>query len=364
MIFNISGVGQSTKDATALIDEIVAGKTAFIADGKVTGTGTRVQSFTTIPSTNQGNLILVNNNIYIWDTTNSQYILRYSNEKTLLYIEVSPIEYFYTYGEQIRAIVTAYYDNGLSFDVSSSAIFTPSIATNTVISVSYTDDNITKTSSFNISIIPSESNYSGESRISNEGHGKWTMECFTSGTFTCPLDYNVDIHLVGGGGSGAVGTWTDYSNQTFGGAGGGGGYTHSYDSISLYANTQYPIVIGSGGTAPTTRSTNGVSGGSSSAFSYSVSGGSGGGYGDSTDNKTYGRGGNGGSGGGAGSILGKSTISAGGEHGISAEDSIYNASTINHGGVGQGRDTYDWFDLDEKTTTILRAGGGGGFYHW
>ena len=116
----------------------------------------------------------------------------------------------------------------------------------------------------------------------------WKIRFLTSGTLTFTelkgAEDGIDVFLVGGGAGGASSTEYYYC-----GGGGGGGYTATHKNVPVVANTEFQIVIGSGG------SPNNV-GGNTSAFSFTASGG----YpGTSSDSKNI-NGGDGGSGGGSG----------------------------------------------------------------
>ncbi len=166
--------------------------------------------------------------------------------------------------------------------------------------------------------------YTGTYTFIDDGSGNWRIKLLTNGTFTPAVNMAIDVFLVGGG---ASGTSTDSSFWKLGG--GGGGYTATYSSKSLTANTAYSITIGAGGTPS---SVNGVA---TSGFGYTVNGGngmdggSGGGNGGYTDNGAYGGtdGGNGGT------------------------------TEANRVGYGQGTTTREF---GEATGTLYAGGGGGG----
>jgi len=170
--------------------------------------------------------------------------------------------------------------------------------------------------------------YTGTYSWINDGGSNFRLEFLSSGTFTPKKPIIIDASLIGGGGSGGNGL--TYS----GGAGGAGGYVNHQTSISLSANTGYPIVIGSGGTV-------GNNGNSTTGFSYTANGGAKGG--SST-------GGNGGSGGAGGS---SSTVKTGGNGGSNGSNGTAGGGTA---GYGAGTTTYDFGD----SSLPLRAGGGGG----
>jgi hypothetical protein len=101
--------------------------------------------------------------------------------------------------------------------------------------------------------------------------------------------YTVDYLIVGGGGAGG----SSSVNSSCGGGGAGGYITGAGQVVS--PGSSYSIVVGSGGTG--VLNSQGGSGVSSSAFSYTALGGGGGGGG--TSNTTTANGANGGSGGGS-----------------------------------------------------------------
>lgn len=77
---------------------------------------------------------------------------------------------------------------------------------------------------------------------------------------------NIDVCCVGGGGAGGRGINSSSSVAMVGAGGGGGGITNSF-SVPVNTNTNYSIVVGSGGTY--TGSTN-SNAGSSSSFNNSI----------------------------------------------------------------------------------------------
>ena len=93
----------------------------------------------------------------------------------------------------------------------------------------------------------------------------WKIKFLTSGTLTFPEEVpTLDAFLVGGGGAGA-----GWAESSYYGAGGGGGYTNTIRAINVLSETEYQIVIGSGG------STVHAAGSESSAFGYKAAGGKG-----------------------------------------------------------------------------------------
>lgn len=144
----------------------------------------------------------------------------------------------------------------------------------------------------------------------------WKLRLLTSGTLTITQMYGfggtVDAFLVGGGAS---------SN---GDDGGGGGYTKTETGIALLTGTEYPVVIGG-------------TGGTTSAFDLSASGGSGK---------------NGGSGGGAGRTDGYDNGGSGGSDGSNGG----NTQGGGIGGTGQGTTTREFA---EEGGTLYSGGGAG-----
>lgn len=104
--------------------------------------------------------------------------------------------------------------------------------------------------------------YTGISQLVEESNYNWTLNLLTSGTLAfsdLKGKTTADIFCLGGGGAG---------NKD--GYGGGGGYYNTASSKTISINTNYSIVIGSGGTS------NGSDGGSSTAFGLTSNGGKGG----------------------------------------------------------------------------------------
>lgn len=175
--------------------------------------------------------------------------------------------------------------------------------------------------------------YTGTYEYIDDGGGNWRIKFLTSGTLTPLKAMTIDAFLVGGGGSGAVGTKSDVSS------GGGGGYTETFRNIELTANTEYYIEIGAGGYLENTSGMNkaGVTGGTTNAFGKSVPGGNGGG----NNSGSLTRGGDGGSGGGA-------PTGSGGVNGSNG--------TGNTAGAGQGKTTREF---GEESGELYSSGGNG-----
>lgn len=151
----------------------------------------------------------------------------------------------------------------------------------------------------------------------------------------------IDAFLVGGGGGGGGGVYAPGTNDFACGGGGGGGYTGTLINIVPRANTEYPIVIGAGGTSA-------LKGGDTIAFGKTVNGGAGGEK--ALNSTTKGSGGNGGSGGGAGG----SDSYKGGNGGSNGDNGESAGNTS--AGSGQGTTTREFGEASGR----LYAGGGGG----
>lgn len=177
-------------------------------------------------------------------------------------------------------------------------------------------------------------------QLIDEGNDNWMIKLKSSGI----LKFNylgsatnglVDIFLVGGGGGGGAGY------------GGGGGFTKTETSIVIAKNTEYSVIVGTGGGSNT-------SGGETSFNGIAVNGGGAGGI----DNK----GGNGGSGGGGfGNERRPGDGGSCGNNGTGSQDQQYiNYSWewyyLDNYGTGQGTPTTEFGEDDGQ----LYAGGGGG----
>ena len=184
-----------------------------------------------------------------------------------------------------------------------------------------------------------EFTYTGDYEIVNDSdqpitvsQGNWKIRFLTSGTLTFTnlngAEGGIDVFLVGGGASGG------------GRGGGGGGYTKTQKSVSVSVGAKYPIVIGAGGSGPTT--SNRVppnAGGLTSAFGLTANGGSTSSGGDYPSP--------GGSGGGSGRAGGAGY--SGGSDGSNGSGG--------DGGKGQGTTTREF---GEVNGTLYAGGGGGG----
>lgn len=178
--------------------------------------------------------------------------------------------------------------------------------------------------------------YTGAYTILNDGDGNWRIRFLTSGTLTLNDPATIDAFLVGGGASGSISGGSSYM-----GGGGGSGFTTTQKGIYLEAGIDYSIVIGAGGTSPTSSSLIGNSGGTTSAFNLSAAGGTAG------NGTYYTYGGSGGSGGGSG---GSSS-----QKGDGGTDGGNGAGT--YPGTGQGTTTREF---GETGGALYAAGGKGG----
>jgi hypothetical protein len=168
--------------------------------------------------------------------------------------------------------------------------------------------------------------------------GGYTIDTFTSGgTFTVSgASGNVDYLVVGGGGGGGAA----YTGA--GGSGGGGGGGVKQVSSFVLAPGTYTIVVGAGGAgAPAGGASpyhaQGSSGGVSSAFGTSVSGGGGGGgYQNITDSIVNGLAGGSGGGAGGGSNVGPFGAGGAGTAGQGNSGGNGNGGIQGAGGGGAG----------------------------
>ena len=182
--------------------------------------------------------------------------------------------------------------------------------------------------------------YTGDYVVRKDG----VVELLTSGTIVFLEPKVIDVFLVGGGASGR----SPHGGDAVGYGGGGGGYTRTIKRVNVSINTQYPVVIGTGGTPTSGTSINGNPGGSSSFDTFTVNGGT-----ITPSTPSYiGTGYNGGSGGGGG-VSSNSDYGTGGSDGNNGEHG-YPTYTI--GGYGQGFTTREFGEVGGK----LYAGGGGG----
>lgn len=178
--------------------------------------------------------------------------------------------------------------------------------------------------------------YTGDYTLTDDGNDNWRVKFLTSGTFTALKDVTIDAFLVGGGGGGGTGAIANNSyseNLPFGagGGGGGGGFGTTGRSILLNTNSSFSIVIGNGGGPSGT-------GGTTSAFGFTASGGGPGGNGVRNEQCPSGCGGSGGSGG-----------NNGGQGG--------NAGTVGQTGSSSATGLREF---GESTGSPYAGGGGGG----
>lgn len=168
--------------------------------------------------------------------------------------------------------------------------------------------------------------YTGNASLIDDGDYHWRIKFLSSGVLTFSdlgnANGGIDVFLVGGGGGNSYGV------------GGCGGNTATYRSLTVNTGTPYTITIGAGGAGIR------VTGGSSSAFGHTATGGV------SGDNGGTGSGGGGGT----------DDWSTGGDGGTD-------------GGPGKGKNNSGTYCAGQGTTTrefaestgALYAGGGGGY---
>lgn len=188
-----------------------------------------------------------------------------------------------------------------------------------------------------IPVIGTDFNWTGGDNtylVLNDDGGNWRIKFLSSGVFTPLKAMNIDAFLVGGGGGGA-----DSCSFMSGNAGGAGGYTKTEKQIILTKDTEYSIVIGSGGLGNNYYQSRSTKGGDTSAFGVTATGGS-----SKIPNTDYGHGVAGGSGSGAYNAAGGSDGGNGGS---------WQSYT---GGTGQGTTTREF----GEPTGDLYAGGGAG----
>lgn len=164
----------------------------------------------------------------------------------------------------------------------------------------------------------------------NERTADGVVEFLETGILTMKKDTYVDVFMVGGG---AGGVTVVLSNS--GGAGGSGGCTRTIVNALLRKGVAYQVVIGAGGTG------GGNSGGETSAFGYTVSGG------------TVAAGG---SGGGKGGVAATGQVNAGDGGSNGSDGGSVGSPTTGSPGKGQGATTREFGEATGK----LYAGGGGG----
>lgn len=166
----------------------------------------------------------------------------------------------------------------------------------------------------------------------NERTADGVVEFLETGILTMKKDTYVDVFMVGGGAGGVTVT----SSSGYGGAGGSGGCTRTIVNALLRKGVEYQVVIGAGGTG------GGNSGGETSAFGYTVSGG------------TVA---NGGSGGGKGGVSASGQTNAGDGGSNGSDGGNVGSPTTGNPGKGQGTTTREF---GEATGKLYSGGGGGG----
>ena len=243
------------------------------------------------------------------------------------------------------------------------------------VTVSYTENGVTVSTSITIRIVLTASCYSGTANFRNQGNGNWYAELLTNGNFNLPCAMDVDLYMIGGGQGGGAGdrnTDSGNHNKTFmyGGPGGHGGCIYKRAGLSLNAGL-YACTIGSGGAAGGggTINTRGAVGGStifgsSSNFSSSSDIPIAHGGGVSRTNTTYEY--EGAHGGSRGNYVGSYATPTGGFDGDSVPTSNpdlrdwlgYNRG----GGGGGGMSEYEWDWAEHYSSTGSGRGGsmGGG----
>lgn len=184
-------------------------------------------------------------------------------------------------------------------------------------------------------------NYTGDYEYIDDGGGNWRIKFLTSGIFTPMKDMIIDAFLVGGGGGGG------HVDSTYKlSSGGGGGYTTTQRNMTLTAKTEYPIVIGAGGTPSTTSGTG--NGGNTSAFSQTAIGGKEGRRRKSVRGAVA----DGGAGG-----------SGGGNCEQYAQIKVYDGQSDGAGGTHSGEGQVTTTREFEESTGELYAGGGGAYVY-
>jgi len=103
-------------------------------------------------------------------------------------------------------------------------------------------------------------NYTGNCQIIDDGSGNWRVRLLSNGTMTSNIDMNLNVFMVGAGGSGYCDVMSSY--DTWGCGNGGGGYHKTFNiSINKADGKSYSVTIGQ------------PNGGSTTAFSNTVTGG-------------------------------------------------------------------------------------------
>ena len=165
----------------------------------------------------------------------------------------------------------------------------------------------------------------------NERTADGVVEFLETGILTMKKDTYVDVFMVGGGAGGvSIGTSSN------GGAGGSGGRTRTIVNALLRKGVAYQVVIGAGGTG------GGNSGGETSAFGYTVTGG------------TVA---NGGSGGGKGGVAANGQTNAGDGGSNGSDGGNVGSPTTGNPGKGQGATTQESLPKSrtEQETKLTRG---------
>ena len=113
-------------------------------------------------------------------------------------------------------------------------------------------------------ITENDFNYTGQLQFISEDDNNWYVKFLSSGTLTLSKSMEVEVFLVGGGGGGGGGYYDGYAG-TYGGGGGGGGYIAT-GTVTISSDTNYEILVGTGGAANT-------NGGDTTAFGLTANGG-------------------------------------------------------------------------------------------
>lgn len=207
-------------------------------------------------------------------------------------------------------------------------------------------------------------NYSGEFTTGAD-ENYWYIYCKTTGDLSFIFPKEIDVTVVGGGGGGAN------RNGEDGGGGGEGGAVTVKKGIDLAANTDYRIVIGTGGTGgPKINYDGSTSGTKSTAFGVTAAGGNRGSW------RSGGKGaGNGGDGGTGGESSSSTNATAGGIGVRAFSESAYgyygggggggqrrNVAATNNGGNGGGGNGGAGYEGNHSggNATANTGGGGGG----
>ena len=178
--------------------------------------------------------------------------------------------------------------------------------------------------------------------IENSGDN-WKIRFLTSGTLIFTnlngAEYGIDVFCVGGGGGSS-------KNNSYYPSGGGGGYTMTKTAVSVESNTEYHIVVGTGGPPLT-------NGGTTSAFTAIAAGG--------CYAYDYSFGGDGGSGGG-GNYAGSVGMANGGSNGSDGFGNTLEYFTPGKGQIskpGPNGETGNTSEFGEEGNTLYSGGGAG-----